>query len=208
MTVMYDRYKELSSACVSDALKGLNNMNVLIKPMKEEYRISGPAFTVKMPANDNLVVLKGIGMAKPGDILIVDAKGHEHNAVAGHFVIGMAKTLGLSGVVIDGTIRDIVGIKALDFPVFCKGATVAASVKTGTGEVNVPVTCGGVVVNPGDIIVGDADGVVSVPKERAEEVLAAAQQKEQKDKERAKAVLGNGEAARCYIERAVESSRI
>jgi len=98
----------------------------------------------------------------------VDAKGYDYNAIAGHFVIGMAKTLGLAGIVADGTIRDIAGIKDLDFPVFCKGTTAAASGRGGIGEVDVSVSCGGVIVNPRDIIVGDADGVVAVPLEQAE----------------------------------------
>lgn len=146
-------------------------MHPSIKPLKEEYILSGRAFTVKMPVGDNAAVLKAIRTAKPGDILVIDAKGDEYRAIAGDFVVGMAKTLELGGIVADGVIRDMKGIKELDFPVFCKGTTVAASGKAGVGELNVPISCGGVSVKPGDIIVGDADGVVVVPMELKEATL-------------------------------------
>lgn len=204
LATIYDQYGNISSVCISDALEGLNNMNVAIKPLKEEYRIVGSACTVKMLANDNLIVLKGIRMAKPGDVLIVDAKGYDYNAIAGDFVIGMAKALGLAGVVTDGTIRDVVGIKELGFPVFCKGVTNAAGGKAGKGEVNVSVSCGGVAVNPGDIIVGDADGVVVLPRERAEEIFIAAQEKEQIDRERAESVLKDPEAVKRYLDKVLK----
>jgi regulator of RNase E activity RraA len=201
MSTVYEEFQKLPTTCISDALKGLNNMDGSIKPLKEEYKVSGPACTVKVLANDNLIVLKGIRMAKPGDVLVVDAKGYEYNAIAGDFVVGMAQTLGLAGIVADGTIRDILGVKKLNFPVFCKGTTVAAGGKAGIGEVNVPISCGGVPVNPGDIIIGDADGVVVVPQEQAQTVLQAAMDKEHKDQERANSVLASAEAVRKHLDK-------
>jgi 4-hydroxy-4-methyl-2-oxoglutarate aldolase len=201
MSTVYEEFQKLPTTCISDALKGLNNMDGSIKPLKEEYKVGGPACTVKVLANDNLIVLKGIRMAKPGDVLVVDAKGYEYNAIAGDFVAGMAQTLGLAGIVADGTIRDILGVKKLNFPVFCKGTTVAAGGKAGIGEVNVPISCGGVPVNPGDIIIGDADGVVVVPQEQAQTVLQAAMDKEHKDQERANSVLASAEAVRKHLDK-------
>jgi len=175
-------------------------MDTTIKPLQEEYSVAGRAFTVKLPAGDNMAVLKGIRQAKLGDILVVDAKGYLYSSAAGDFVIGLAQTLGLGGVVIDGTIRDVLSIKALGFPVFCKGVTVACSKKIGSGEVDVPISCGGVSVFPGDIIVGDANGVSIVPQSRADEILRAAVEKMQKDEVRAAAILGNRQAAEEYID--------
>lgn len=175
-------------------------MDPAIKPLKEEYTIAGRAFTVKLPAGDNMAVLRGIRQAKPGDILVVDAKGYLYSSAAGDFVIGLAQTLELGGIVIDGTIRDILSIKASGFPVFCKGATVACSKKIGSGEIDVPISCGGVSVFSGDIIVGDANGVSVVPQARAEELLLAAVEKMQKDEARAAAILGNRQAAEQYID--------
>ncbi len=207
MATIYEQYGKLSSTCISDALEGLNSMDASIKPLKEEYKVIGPACTVKLLANDNLAVLKGIREAKPGDVLVVDARGYGYNAIAGDFVIGMARTLGLAGLGTAGTVRDVVGIKGSGFPVFCKGVTNAAGGKAGKGEVKVPVSCGGAAVNPGDIIFGDADGVVVIPRERKEEVFTAALEKEKRDMERAGAVLGNPEAVRRYLDEVLPGGR-
>ena len=201
---MPELIKELAfvpTTCVSDAQKGLKNMRAGIRPLKEEYKIFGPAHTVAVLANDNRAVLEGIRTAKPGDVLVVDAKGYDYNCIAGDFVVGMAKVLGLAGIVVDGTIRDVVGVKALDFPVFCIGTTVAAGGKAGVGEVGGAISCGGVAVRSGDIIVGDADGVVVVPVEQAEAVLAQAREKERLDQERAESVLQDADSVRRHLDR-------
>ncbi len=148
MDQIIDQFHSIPTTCISDALDGLNNLHPSIKPLKEDFVLSGRAFTVKMPVGDNLAVLKAIRTAKPGDILVIDAKGDEYRAIAGDFVVGMAKTLELGGIVVDGVIRDSTGIKELDFPVFCKGTTVAASGKAGVGELNVPISCGVFQLNP------------------------------------------------------------
>lgn len=191
---------ELPSTCVSDALGGLTNLDPAIKPLREEWRVCGRAFTVQVRAADNLMVLKGIREAAPGDVLVIDAKGYLYNAVCGDFVVALMKTLGLAGAVVDGAVRDVLGIKQLDFPVFCRGTTVAASGKSGGGAVGVPISCGGVPVQPGDLILGDADGVVVIPRGREEEILQKAQTKLRKDEEREKDIIGNPEAARAYLD--------
>ncbi len=192
------RFSLLPATCVADGLRGFNALDWRIKPLKSEYTLCGRAMTVDMPAGDNSAVLKAISQAQPGSVLVVDAKGYEGRAIAGEFVIGLARNMGLSGVVVDGCIRDVVGIRALDFPVFCKGSTTSASARNGAGTVNVPISCGGVMIRPGDIIVGDADGVVSVPREREEEVLAASEQKLAKDDARAAEFLKDAESAKRY----------
>lgn len=191
MSVTVDQFRSIPTTCISDALDGLNNLHPSIKPLNNEHVLCGRAFTVKMPVGDNLVVLKALRTANPGDILVIDAKGDEYRAIAGDFVIGMAKTLGIGGIVVDGVIRDLKGILDLNFPVFCKGTTVAASGKAGVGELNVPISCGGISVKPGDIIVGDTDGVVVVPKETEEVVLKKAQDKLLIDQRRAESISGN-----------------
>src|SRR5690606_11394676 len=140
------RYASVPTTAVSDATGGLNNMDSMIKPLQEEYRIAGRAVTVKLPGGDNPAMLRAMRTASPGDVLVVDAKGDLRKAVAGDFVVGMMRTLGIAGLVVDGAIRDVRDIKALGFPVFVRGTTVAASSKTGAGEVNVPISCGGVTV--------------------------------------------------------------
>ncbi|MCP8615920.1 RraA family protein [Salirhabdus salicampi] len=195
-----NQFEFIATTCVSDALKGLHHLDNAIKPVSDDLSVIGRAYTVNLQAGDNLLLLKGIKEARKGDVLVVDAKGYTNMASAGDFVMGLAQTLGLAGVVIDGVIRDIKGIRELNFPVFCKGSTTAASHKYGKGEINVPVSCGGTVIKPGDTIIGDADGVVCIPKGKEEEVLEAARNKEQKDIERENKVLVNEETARTYLE--------
>ncbi|MEH7381614.1 RraA family protein [Bacillus sp. JJ1533] len=193
-------FQHLPTTCISDAMNGLNNLHSSIKPLIHNHHLVGRAFTVKIPVGDNYMVLKGMKEAKPGDVLVVDAKGDTYRAIAGDFVIGMAKTLGLGGIVVDGVIRDINGIKELNFPVFCKGTTVAASGKFGEGQLNVTISCGGAPINPGDIIVGDADGVVVIPKSIEQNVLLKAKEKLKKDTRRANDILRNSTFVKAYID--------
>lgn len=195
-----NQFREIPATCISDAMQGLNNLDAAIKPLKDEYKVVGRAFTVKMPVGDNLVFLKAIREAKPGDVLVVDAKGDTYRAIAGDFIVGMAQTLGIKGIVVDGVIRDIEGIKQLNFPVFCKGTTIAASGKAGQGELNVPISCGGATIQPGDMIVGDADGVVVVPQAIEQEVLDKSAQKLEFDIKRAEKVSGNREEIIKYLD--------
>lgn len=206
MPDIIDKFRDVPTTCISDALDGLAHLDPAIKPLKEEYKICGRAVTVKMPAGDNFMVLAAMKEAKAGDIMVIDAEGSYYRSFAGDFVIALAKTLGLGGIVADGTVRDVTGVKNLNFPVFCLGTTVACSQKYRAGNINVPISCGGAAVLPGDIIVGDADGVVVVPAQQAEKVLAVAKQKMAKDEERAERFLKNRDTALIYIENVLSRS--
>ncbi len=199
MTDVSKDFVRIPATAVSDALNGLTNMEQSIKPLNPDTHAAGRAYTVKLRAADNKLVMKGIKEAQEGDILVIDAKGYMENASCGDFVIGVAKTMGLGGVVIDGAVRDMNGILDLDFPVFCKGTTAAASDKHGSGETGVPISCGSTVVRTGDIIVGDIDGVVVVPQEKAQDILDKSKEKIVKDEEREEKVLKNRESALEYI---------
>ena len=199
METIINQFGQIPTTCISDAMQGLNNLDPAIKPLKEEYKIAGRAITVKIAVGDNSAVLIALREAKPGDILVVDAKADLYRAIAGDFVIGMAQTLGIGGIVVDGVVRDIVGIKQLNFPVFSRGTTVAASGKYGVGEINIPISCGGVGLLPGDIIVGDADGVVVIPQTTEQDILKKALDKIVKDEARASKVSGNVEEILKYL---------
>jgi 4-hydroxy-4-methyl-2-oxoglutarate aldolase len=194
------QFYDLPTTCISDALNGMNNLDPSIKPLQDSYKVAGRAFTVKIPAGDNTMVLKAIKEASPGDVLVVDAKGESYRAVAGDFVVSLAQKLGIAGIIVDGVIRDLIGVRSLNFPVFSKGTTVAASFKNGAGEINVPISCGGVSITPGDIIVGDADGVVVIPQADAEKVLEKALAKLKKDEQREASALQDEASARKYLE--------
>ena len=135
------------------------------------HHLSGPACTVKVFPGDNLMVHKALDVAMPGDIVVVDAYGTSTNAVLGDIISQKAKHRGIAGFVIDGLVRDLPDILPLDLPVFARGTTTLGPLHRGPGEINFPVSCGGVVVNPGDIVVADAAGIVVVPKSFALELL-------------------------------------
>ncbi|UJL46272.1 RraA family protein [Virgibacillus sp. NKC19-16] len=194
-----DEFSKLPTTAVSDGLKGYNTMDFAIKPLSN-HTIAGRAYTVKMPKGQNKEVLKAIKEASVGDVLVIDTEDDTSKAIAGDFILGMAQTLGINGIVTNGVIRDIEGIKKLDFPVFCKGTTTNAGSKSDEGISNVPVTCGGVVVQQGDIIIGDTDGVVVVPREIEAETLEKAKKKVQKDDERDAKVSDNVQAIHEYID--------
>jgi Demethylmenaquinone methyltransferase len=183
----------LTTPCVSDASGGLDNLDSAIVPLRENDRVCGQALTVRLALNDNKAVLQALREARPGQVLVVDAKACLHAPIAGDFVVGMAKVLGLAGIVADGVIRDVQGVKETGLPVFCRGTTIARAGKGGQGEVNVPISCGGVPVMPGDWILGDADGVTVVPQGRAECIIADAKGKQRCDEERTARVLASRE---------------
>ena len=133
--------------------------------------LSGLAVTVNTRPGDNLMVHKAIELASPGDILVVNTGGNSGNAVFGELMCHAASAKRLGGIVVDGAIRDVAGIAALRFSAFSRHVSPGACDKDGPGEINVPVSCGGVAVLPGDVIVGDADGVAVVPRADAANVL-------------------------------------
>lgn len=168
------RFSAFAAADVSDMMNRLYTMEPAIKPVTPRtLRLLGPACTVKVFPGDNLMVHKSLDLANPGDILVIDASSSMMTAVIGDLVSTKARHRGIAGVVVDGLVRDVDKILALgDLPVFARGTTPLGPLHRGPGEVNYPVSVGGIVVNPGDVIVGDADGVVVVPQDSAEAMLA------------------------------------
>lgn len=207
MTSVIEQLKNVPTTAISDVLKGMNNLDSTIKPLKETYKIAGEAYTVKLAVGDNLNLLKALKEVKPGDILIVDAKGDTYRAIAGDFVVGMMQTLEVGGLVVDGVIRDLIDIKKLNFPVFSKGTTVSSGTKTGPGEIDVPISCGGTSVNPGDIVVGDVDGIVVIPRDQAQVVLEKALEKEAGDEKREDTYGKNKETIYEYLDGMIAKNR-
>lgn len=155
-----------------------------IAPVLPEMRLCGPAFTVKVNPGDNLFIHKALDLAQPGDVVVVDGQGDTTNALIGEIMVRYAASRGLGGLVLDGSMRDYDGIAAFGkLPVFSRGYTPMGPYKNGCGEINTPIACGGAVVRPGDIVVGDADGVVFVPVADAAAVLAATRAISAKEKQ-------------------------
>jgi len=177
-------FEALSTGIVSDTMGRLNSMRAEIKPVIElNHVIVGPAVTVQCIVGDNLMIHQAIYIAQPGDILVIDARGHKDTSVWGAIMTKAAMLRGIKAVVIDGTTRDIRENKEMGFPIFCLGVVPAGSQKNWAGNINVPVHCGGAEVSPGDIIVGDDDGVVVVPAGMAREVLEKAKERVKMEEE-------------------------
>jgi RraA family protein len=165
-------FGEFETPTISDLMNRLYTMCTAIRNLTAPHlRILGPACTVKVFPGDNLMVHKSLDLAQPNDVVVVDAGGSSMNAVLGDLVSTKARHRHLGGFVVDGYVRDIPGILALDFPVYARGVTPIGPLHRGPGEVNFPIQCGGIVVHPGDIVAGDANGVVVIPQDAAAALL-------------------------------------
>jgi 4-hydroxy-4-methyl-2-oxoglutarate aldolase len=174
-------FQGLATTAISDIIDLSSVMRFSIQPLWPEMpRIAGPAFTVRTPRHDNLMLHAAIYRAEPGDVIVVEA-GDESMAVAGGNVCAVARKRGVAGFIVDGVIRDIAESRANGFPLFARGRSPIPAAKEGPGEINHPIRCGGVVVHPGDIVVADDEGIVVVPLARAAEVLKKAQAKAEAD---------------------------
>ncbi len=149
-------------------------MDTSIKPVDPKMKMIGRAFTSRCFPGDNLALHQAIYAANPGDVLILDLHGYSNAGHFGDIMANACKERGLAGVVIDGSCRDSEDIRELGFPVFVRGFNPSGTVKESLAVLNVPVSCGGIIVNPGDIIFGDCDGVVVIPKEDEDEVFKKA----------------------------------
>jgi regulator of RNase E activity RraA len=161
--------------------------------------LCGVAVTVNARPADNLMIHKALEVAMPGDIIVVCTNGNTTSAVFGEMMGHTAAGAGLGGVVIDGAIRDVTGLRSLGLPAFSRTVTPGACDKDGPGEINVPIACGGTVVMPGDIVVGDEDGVVVVPREDGAAVLDLVRTLESNEKKRIEAIR-NGELFKAEID--------
>lgn len=168
-------FLKLSTGNICDANDKTGNMDPAIKPINPKSKMVGPALTVRCQPGDNLTIHKAIYEAKPGSVLVIDAHGYIGAGPFGEIMAIACKERGIAGVVIDGACRDAEDIENLGFPVFCRAVNPGGTVKESVGTINQVIQCGGVVVKPGDIVVGDRDGVVVIPWEKAREVLERAQ---------------------------------
>ncbi len=163
-----------ASSILADVAGRRGAMDGRIQALTPNMRVCGPAFTVDVRAGDNLMVHTAMTMAKPGDVLVIDGKADRLCALMGSIMLNACKVLQLGGVVLDASIRDTEELRELGFPVWSIGANPNGPTKFVPGRINWPISCGGVAVNPGDLIVGDADGVVVIEREKAASLLPLA----------------------------------
>jgi regulator of RNase E activity RraA len=192
-------FSEIPVAIVSDNMGRLFAGGDSIRPYHKSGGMAGNALTVKTRPGDNLMIHKAADIAQPGDVIVVDAGGDLTNSLIGELIVSHARTNGVVGFVVDGAIRDLDVLGTDTFPIFAAGVSHRGPYKDGPGEINVPVSIGGMVVNPGDIVIGDLDGMLAIPAEDAETVLAAAQAQQAKEAGILKAI-GEGGWDRSWVD--------
>ena len=165
-------FKDAPTSIISDNLSRLAGCAGL-KPFHRTGRLVGTAFTVKTRPGDNLAIHRALEMVGPGDVIVVDGGGDESRALIGEIMKNIAQWRGAEGYVIDGAIRDVAAFAGDDYPCFARSVIHRGPYKSGPGEINVPVSVGGMVISPGDIVVGDEDGVVSFTQAAAPTLLEA-----------------------------------
>jgi len=163
---LLQRFQDLAVADICDVLGRNAALPSKIKALGKSS-LRGMAYTVNLPASENLLLYYAVDNALPGDVLVVACAGYEDRAVCGEILANLAMKRGLAGFVVDGAVRDSDALKELDFPVFARAVSPNGPYKSGCGEINVPVSIGNVVVHPGDIIIGDGDGIVAIRQDEA-----------------------------------------
>jgi regulator of RNase E activity RraA len=199
-------FRGMASSNVADAMGRFHFMDPDMKS-RTGLPLCGVAITVNARPGDNLMVHKALEVAQPGDVVVVSTTGNTTSAVFGELMGHTAKGAKLGGIVVDGAIRDVDGLKALEFPAFSRTVSPGASDKDGPGEINVPISCGNTVVMPGDIVVGDDDGLAVVPRDDAAEVLEKVLALEEREKKRI-AAIKNGELFKAEIDETLRSKGV
>lgn len=164
-------FKGLPVANVSDCMARLTAGGPRLRPMHKGGYLAGPALTVKTRPGDNLLIHKALTLAQPGDVIVVDAGGDLTNALFGEIMMASCISIGVAGVVLNGAVRDSEEIGRGEFPLYAAGVTHRGPYKDGPGEINVPVSIDGMVIHPGDLVLGDADGLLCVPYDDVAAVL-------------------------------------
>ena len=189
---LVEAFAKIPSAIISDNLSRMVAAGPSVRPMHKGGTLAGTALTVKTRPGDNLMIHKAADIAQPGDVIVVDAGGDLTNALIGELIISHARSRGVVGFVVNGAVRDMDVIAVDDYPVHGAGVSHRGPYTDGPGEVNVPIALDGMVIAPGDIVIGELDGVVCIPREEAESVLAASQAQQEKEAGIQAAIAGAG----------------
>ena len=168
---------QFPSSILADVAGRRGALSGRIAPLSPSMRFAGPALTVEVRPGDNLMIHAALAVAQPGDVIVVDGKGDLSSALMGEIMSQQAVALGIVAVVIDGAVRDSEAIRELGFPMFAAGLNPNGPTKSVAGRLNHPISIGGISVKPGDLVVGDADGVTVIEREKAASMLPLAAEK-------------------------------
>jgi RraA family protein len=185
-----EKLKKIPAALISDNMRRIVG-TANLRPMHRGGALVGTAVTIRVRRGDNLAIHRGFDFCRPGDVMVIDGGGDTSQALLGEIMSTYAEKIGLAGLVIDGAIRDIAAIREKSFPVFARGVTHRGPYKCGPGEINVPVSIDGLVINPGDLIVADDDGLVAFPQAEAEYLIVKAEEQLQREAETMLAISEN-----------------
>jgi RraA family protein len=199
------KYRDIAVANISDSMSRMTHGGARLRPLHSGGVLAGPALTVKHRPGDNLMVHAALNRAERGDVLVVDAGGDLTNAIMGELMLAYAQQIGMAGVVIYGAVRDYGWIRKNSFPVFAAGVTHRGPYKSGPGEINVTIAIEGMVIEPGDLIVGDDDGLICVSYANTETVYEAANAKQQGEA-KTMAAIKAGKADRSWVEAALKEA--
>ena len=188
---MYSNLSKFSTATICEALGNKGFLPSGIKPIAKDMKVCGPAYTIQTMPRDNVLLHRAYAYAQSGDVLIANCSGFYEAGYWGDLMSLGAKTKGINGLVIDACVRDADDIEAMGFPVFSRGLCIRGTSNHGDGTLNEPIIIGDVLINPGDVVVGDRDGVVIVPQNKIEETIEKAMAREAKE-ERTRAELRKG----------------
>ena len=195
------RFKGMPVANIDDNMGRIAAVDTAIEPIGYKGQLLGTAFTVRVPQGDNLMFHAAMDLAKPGDVFVIDAGGFTDRAIFGELMSTYCRSRGIVGIVCDGAIRDRNGIAAMEnFHVYARSATPNGPYKNGPGEINVPVVIGGKLVRPGDIIVGDDDGVIIIDPAIADEIATATEGVEKKEADIMDHILNDGTYIRPWVD--------
>lgn len=197
----------LQAAILADVAGRRGTMHSRVAPVHQDMKVAGAAFTVEVRPGDNLMIHAAIALAKPGDVLVIDGKGDQTAALMGTLMLSACKKVGLAGVIVDGAIRDKLEILDLGFPVFSAGFNPAGPTKYVPGRINHPISAGGVTVSPGDLVVGDADGVVVIEREKASAMMTLADKKVVDEAARIEAIA-RGDTASKWLPAALRAAGV
>jgi len=192
---------------IADAMGRFRVMDPGMKCVTKGKIAAGPAVTVMARPGDNLMIHKAMEVAKPGDVIVVNTCGNTNSAVWGELMTCAAMRIGLAGLIVDGAVRDSKEINEMGFPVFSRNIVASGCDKDGPGEINCSISCGGVGVNPGDIVIASEEGIVVVPVEDAEEVLAKTKEIDKREANRIKEI-GAGKVFKDDINSILRSKNI
>jgi len=197
---LVDQFYGIPVANIADNMNRMNCMTHTIRPFNSTFLV-GTAITVKAPNADNLLFHKALDIAGPGDVIVVTCIGDPDRSICGEIMMRHARDKGIRGFVIDGLIRDVDGARSFDdFAIYAKGVTPLGPYKDGPGEINVPIACGRQVVCPGDVIIGDADGLIVLKPDELEYALDAGRKHKEKEAATLEAMAAGKEVDRSWID--------